>query len=101
MVERKTTPTDPFDNFRKPESVYWKTVEPSLTHIFGEAIPENLKPHLIEWTIVRASGFSREISKEEINNLQRKFSDSHDKLFEDSLFISAITTITNRFPLAD
>jgi len=96
--EKKSS--DPFEQYRNSKSRYWGIVEPSITNIFGEKIPDDLKPHLIEFSVIRGSGYDRETTNEETNKLISQFSDAHDLLFNNSLFISAVKKISERFPLA-
>jgi len=96
--EKKSS--DPFEQYRNSESTYWKIIEPSVKNIFGEKIPDELRPHLIELTVIRGGGNAREIEKNVVQELISKFSDAHDLLFDNSLFINAVRTISERFPLA-
>lgn len=102
MVEQCTNTGDFFLEYRSDPVV------PSLKYL-SELIEKNftdksayinLKPHLIEWMVIRVKHFNREISTDELNELTRKFSDGHDELFDNSLFVSSIKLITEKIGLA-
>jgi len=92
--EKKEDDKDPFISFRV-NNPHWIITRPKLEELFeGKVIPANLELHLQEFTVLRAKGRLREISKLELSELVDKFGRLHEPLFENQRFESAIAYIT-------
>lgn len=74
----------------------WEKWKVSLANRFGDTIPSELEEHLHEWYVLRRKNQAGIISKEQLQDLTRAFSDEHEGLFKDERFISAFKYITEK-----
>ena len=94
MVERVKKQKDEFIGFRNVS--VWSPLKPIIANEFPDKIiPPELEPHLIEWATLKTKIKTGEIKREEVRPLEIRFSEGHDELFNNSLFIVAIRKITN------
>ncbi len=97
----KETDQDPYVSFRDDNSPHWMIIRQVIENCFEDhKIPDDLKPHIIEWTNLRGQLKTGELPREEFNNIYQMFGDAHNELFNNCLFVSAIRIITNKIPVA-
>lgn len=96
MTERK----DDFRAHREAKEIGpyppWERWKTSLISRFGDRIPPELEDHLHEWYVLRRKHQAGLISKAELNDLTKAFSNQHEALFNDETFISAFQFITEK-----
>ena len=100
MAERAKKSQDGSIEYRVPTSPSWELIRPLMTSHFKGIIPQDLEPHLIEWTVIRGQAKEGSLNKEQFDQVMHEYFDQHSKLFEDSKFSGAVKLITNRFSTA-